>query len=43
MQAITLEKIKGRMKQSGEDIYFNISIDAHTIQTQEIENAKKDF
>ena len=31
------------MKESGEDIYFNVSLDSHTVQTKYIENAKKDF
>lgn len=43
MQILNIQKIKGRLKEGGEDIYFKISVGPHLFKSKYIENAKKDF
>ena len=43
MMLINIEKIKGKLTDSGEDIYFKINLGPNMFKTKFIENAKKDF
>ena len=43
MTLINIEKIKGKLTDSGEDIYFKINLGPNMFKTKFIEDAKKDF
>lgn len=43
MYQITIEKIKGNLNKSGEDLYFKINLGPTMFKTQVVKSSKKDF